>query len=154
VNQLQEDEDIQDPHKVKIQEKGKGQVVHIATQRKEYHQGDKVGKNGDTVMQLDEQYLMNIDLEKLEEALNHKYLQTIRIEKLRKVHKVFLDSIVRSTTRLGITIDPSIDSKHAPCENKRGGCKYSQQLIKEVGNFMLNLGHVHRLSEGYLHPPP
>jgi hypothetical protein len=45
-------------------------------------------------MQLDEQDLVDIDLEKLEEALNRKDLHAIPVEQLRKVHKVFIDSTV------------------------------------------------------------
>jgi hypothetical protein len=41
-------------------------------------------------MQLDEQDLADIDLEKLEEAFNRKDLHTIPVEQLRKVHKVSL----------------------------------------------------------------
>jgi hypothetical protein len=154
LKQLSEDEEIQDPHKMKNQEKGKGQAEHTSTQGKEDHQGDKMGGNGDTLMQLDEQDLVDIDLEKLEEALNRKDLQTIPVEQLCKVHKVFIDSTVGSTTRLGIATDPSTDSKRAPWENKRWGRKSTQQLIKEAGNLMLNFSQIHRLSEGYLHPPP
>jgi hypothetical protein len=43
---LSEEEEIQDPHKEKIQEKGKGQAMHPSTQGKEDHQGDKLGKMG------------------------------------------------------------------------------------------------------------
>jgi hypothetical protein len=84
LNQLSEEEEIQDPHKEKIQEKGKGQVAHPSTQSKEHHQGDKLGENGDTLMKLDEQDLADIDLEKLEEALNQKDLQTIPVEQTQK----------------------------------------------------------------------
>jgi hypothetical protein len=111
LNQPLEDEDIQDPHKVKNQEKGKIQAAHTSTQSKEANQEDKMGENGDTQMQLDEQDLADIYIEKLEEALNRKDLQTIPIEQLRKVHKVFLDSTAGSTSRLDIAIDPSTDSK-------------------------------------------
>jgi hypothetical protein len=97
---------------------------------------------------------VDIDLEKLEEAFNRKDLQTIHVEQLIKVHKVFLDSTAGSTAQLGIATDPSIDSKCTPWEGKRRGCKSTHQLIKEIGNFMLNSGQIQKLSEGYLHPPP
>jgi hypothetical protein len=45
---------------------------------------------------MDEQDLADIDLDKLEEALNKKDLKTIPDDQLRKVHKVFLDSTDRS----------------------------------------------------------
>ena len=49
-------------------------------------------------MQMDEQELVDIDLDKLEEALNKQDLETILVEKLRKVHKVFLASPVGATS--------------------------------------------------------
>jgi len=36
--------------------------------------------------------LADIDLEKMEEALNWKDLHAIPVEQLRKVHEVFIDS--------------------------------------------------------------
>jgi hypothetical protein len=50
LNQLSEEEEIQDPHKEKSQQKGKGQVTHSDTQSKEDCQGDKMRENGDTMM--------------------------------------------------------------------------------------------------------
>jgi hypothetical protein len=105
-------------------------------------------------MQLDERDLACIDLEKLEEALNQKDLQALPEEKLRKVHKFFLNSSAGSTARLGIATDSSSDSKRIPRENKRRGRKSAHQLIKEAGNIMLNSGQIHKLSEGYLYPTP
>jgi len=105
-------------------------------------------------MHLNDQDLEDIDLEKLEEALNHKDLQTIPVEQLHKFHKVFVDSTTRSTTRLGIATDLGTEAKCTPKENKRRGRKSTQQLIKEVGNLLLNSGQIQRLSEGYLQPPP
>jgi hypothetical protein len=104
-------------------------------------------------MQLDEQDLADIDLEKLEEAFNRKELQTIPVEQLRKVHKVFIDSTTGSTSRLGISLDPTTELKCTSRESKRRGRKSAHQLIKEVGNYMLNSGKIQRLTEGYLHPP-
>jgi hypothetical protein len=54
----------------------------------------------DTVMEMDKQYLADIDLDKLEEALNKKDLQTIPEYQLRKFHKVFLNSTTGATSRL------------------------------------------------------
>jgi len=45
-------------------------------------------------MQLNDQDIEDIYLEKLEEALNRKDLQTIPVEQLHKVHKVFIDATV------------------------------------------------------------
>lgn len=106
---MSEEEEVQDPHKEKIQDKGKGQASHQYAQDKEDHQGDKSEENGDTLMELNEQDLADIDLEKLEEALNRKDLHAIPIEQLRKVHKVFIDSTTGSAARLGIAIDPALD---------------------------------------------
>ena len=91
-------------------------------------------------MEKDEQDLAEIDLDRLEEALNKKDLQTLPEEQLRKVHKVFLDSSIGSTSRLGISIDPNQDLRKHPKENKRRGKKSSHQLIKEAGNYMINSG--------------
>jgi hypothetical protein len=90
----------------------------------------------------------------MEEALNQKDLQHISVDQLRKVHKVFTNSTAGSTARLGITADPGTEPKWATKENKRRGRKTAHQLIKEAGNLMINSGQIHRLSEGYLHPPP
>jgi hypothetical protein len=67
---------------------------------------------------MDEQYLIEIDLDGLEEALNNKDLQTLPEDQLRKVHKVFSDSSAGETSRLGIIIDPNQDPRKHPKENK------------------------------------
>jgi hypothetical protein len=72
LNQLPGEEEVQDPHKMNNQEKEKGQASHQSDKGKEDHPGDKPDENGDTLMQLDEQDLADIDLEKLEEALNRR----------------------------------------------------------------------------------
>ena len=105
-------------------------------------------------MSMEEMDLAEIDLEKLEEALNQKDLQHLPVEQLRKVHKVFTDSSTGSIARLGISSDPTIEPKKNTKENKRRGCKPAQQLIKEAGHLMIKSGQIQRLSEGYLHPPP
>jgi hypothetical protein len=69
-------------------------------------------------MQLDEQDLADIDLEKLEEAFNKKELQSIPVEQLRKVHKVFIDSTAGATLRLGMSFDPVPNPKRTPREGK------------------------------------
>jgi hypothetical protein len=72
---------------------------------------DKPEDGGDTLMQLDDQDLVDIDLNKLEEAFNKNELQTIPVEKLRNVHKVFIDSTAGATSRLGISLDPAPDPR-------------------------------------------
>jgi hypothetical protein len=74
-------------------------------------------------MILDDRELAEIDLEKLEEALNQKNLQTLPEEQLRKVHKVFLNSSAGSTARLGIAIDQNSGPKKILRESKRRGRK-------------------------------
>jgi hypothetical protein len=120
----------------------------------ETHTDERGEGDGDTPMMLDDRDLAGIDLEKLEEALNQKDLQTLPEEQLRKVHKVFLNSSAGSTARLGIATDSSSGSKRVLRENKRRGRKTAHQLIKEAGNLMINSGQIHKLSEGYLHSTP
>jgi len=103
---------------------------------------------------LDDRDLVGIDLEKLEEALNQKNLQSLPEEQLRKVHKILLNSSAGSTARLGIATDLSSGTKRILRENKRRGRKTAQQLIKEAGNLMINSGQIQKLSEGYLHTAP
>jgi len=62
-------------------------------------------------MQIDERELEDIDLDKLEEALNRKELQSIPMEQLMKVHKVFIDPRVGATSCLGIHLEPDPDPK-------------------------------------------
>jgi hypothetical protein len=108
---------------------------------------------GDIIMQIDEKELEDIDLDKLEDAFNRKELQSIPVEQLRKVHKVFIDSTTGATSRLGVHLEPDPDPKWNQKESKRRGRKSAQQLIKEVGNFMINSGKIQCLSEGFFHPP-
>jgi hypothetical protein len=105
-------------------------------------------------MILDDRELAEIDLEKLEEALNQKNLQTLSEEQLRKVHKVFLDSSAGSTARLGIAIDPNSGPKKILRESKRRGRKPAHQLIREARNLMINSGQIHKISERYLPTSP
>jgi hypothetical protein len=114
---------------------------------------DRGEGDGDTPMKLDERDLVGIDLEKIEEALNHENLQTLPEEQLRKVHKVFINSSAGSTARLGIATDSQSGSKKIPRENKRRGRKSAQQLIREAGNLMINSGQIQKISEVYLQTP-
>jgi hypothetical protein len=104
-------------------------------------------------MEMDEQDLVEIDLDRLEEALNKKDLQTLPEEQIRKVHKLFLDSLARDTSKLGISIDPNLDPRRHPKEKKRWGRKSTHQLIKEAGNYMINSGQIHKLLERSLSHP-
>jgi hypothetical protein len=116
--------------------------------------GKELEREEDTVMEMDEQDLAKINLDRLEEALNKKDLQTLPEDQLRKVHKVFLDSSVGATSRLGIRTDPNQDPRKHPKENKRRGRKLTHQLIKEARNYMINSGQIHKLLESsFSHPP-
>jgi hypothetical protein len=154
LNQLPEEEEILDPHKNLQQSQEKPLNPTPPPKSQEPNTEDRGEGDGDTPMQLDERDLAGIDLEKLEEALNQKDLQTLPEEQLRKVHKVFLNSSAGSTARLGIATDSNSGSKKIPRENKRRGRKTAQQLIKEAGNLMINSGQIHKISEVYLQPPP
>jgi hypothetical protein len=116
--------------------------------------GKERQREEDTVMEIDEKDLAKIDLDRLEEALNKKDLQTLLEDQLRKVHKVFLDSSMRATSMLGIITYPNLDPRRHPKENKRRGRKSAHRLIKEAGNYMINSGQIHELSESsFSHPP-
>jgi hypothetical protein len=164
LNHLPEVEEIENPH---LSADG-GNIKSKEKQQKQPRVEQKInpesqpplipGKSPvmdeDTTMELNEQELADIDLDKLEEALNKKDLQTIPDDQLRKFHKVFLDSTAGATSRLGIGVDPNPDPRKIPKENKRRGQKSAQQLIKEAGNYMINSGQIQRLSEGsFSHPP-
>jgi hypothetical protein len=115
--------------------------------------GKEPEREEDTVMEMDEQDLAEIDLDRLEEALNKKDIQTLPEDQLRKVHKLFLDSSVGAISRLGININPNQYPRKHPKENKRQGKKSSHQLIKEARNYMINSGQIHRLLESsFSHP--
>jgi hypothetical protein len=150
LNQLPEEEEIQDLHKNPQQSPENPSDPTPPPQSHETQIKDRGEGDGDTPMQLDERDLVGIDLEKLEEALNQKDLQTLPEEQLRKVHKVFLNSSAGSTARLGIATDSNSGSKKILRENKRRGRKTSQQLIREAGNLMINSGQIHKISEVYL----
>jgi hypothetical protein len=154
LSQVPKDEEIQEPYDGLQKGKDQNPTLSPSCPNKEINAEEKGDANGDTLMQMEAQVLVGIDLEKLEEALNQKDLQGLPKEQLRKVHKVFLDSTVGSTARLDIATESSSSSKKLPCENKRRGRKPIHQLIKEARNIMINSGQIKYLSEGYLHPHP
>jgi hypothetical protein len=153
LKHLPEEGEIQDPHNLQKQAQDSPTDPAPPPQSQEAHMDDRGEGDGDTPMQLDERDLAGIDLEKLEEALNQKDLQTLPEEQLRKVHKVFLNSSAGSTARLGIASDSNTGLKKIPRESKRRGRKTAQQLIREAGNLMINSGQIHKISEVYLHTP-
>jgi hypothetical protein len=50
-------------------------------------------------MELEEQDLAGVDLEHLKHAYRHQKIYTIPRDQLRKVHKVFLNSLAGSSSR-------------------------------------------------------
>jgi hypothetical protein len=80
--------------------------------------GKEPEREEDMVMEMDEQDLEEIDLGRLEQALNKKYLQTLPEDQLRKVQKLFMDLSAGATSRLGIRTDPNQDPRKHPKENK------------------------------------
>jgi hypothetical protein len=116
--------------------------------------GKEPKREEDMVMVMDEQDQEKIDLDMLEEALNNNDLQTLLEDQLKKFHKVFLDSSAGATSRLGIDTNPNQDPRKQPKENKRRGRKSAHQLIKGAGNYMINLGQIHKLSKSSFSYPP
>jgi len=154
LSQQPTEKDAQNSLQAPAQEKGKSHEEPYASHTKGTTHSSFSGREEDTNMLMDEMDLADIDLEKLEEELNQKYLQHLPVEQLRKVHKVFTNSSAGSTARLGIAPDPNHEPKKQTKESKRRGRKPAQQLIKEAGHLMINFGQIQRLSKGYLHPPP
>jgi hypothetical protein len=163
LNNLPEAEEVENPHKMTWKEDNNNREnqqpqEHLipgipADPQNRPDTGKEPKKEEDTVMEMDEHDLVEIDLDRLEEALNKKDLQTLPEDQLRKVHKVFLDSSTGATSWLGIRGDPNLDQRRHPKENKRRGRKSMQQLIKEADNYMINSGQIHKLSESsFSHP--
>jgi hypothetical protein len=112
-------------------------------------------EDGDEDMEMEEPDLAGVDLEHLEHAYRHQKLYTIPRDQLRKVHKVFLNSSAGSSARaskaLGIQgSQAKIPSKSQKDEKKRGR-KSTNKLIQEIGNYMVNSGQVHLISDSF--PP-
>jgi hypothetical protein len=164
TNNSFEAEEVEKPHKTAEKEPNK----HKEDQSAQKHQtlanqadpqthlvsGKEPEREEDTVMELDEQDLAEIDLDRLEEALNKKDLQTLPKDQLRKVHKVFLDSSTGAISRLGIITNANQDPRKYPKENKRRGKKLTHHLIKEAGNYMINSGQIPKLPKSsFSHPP-
>jgi hypothetical protein len=157
LEQLPEEEEVQNPHTQPQQPQKENMHPNPQNpphQNQESHMEDREEGEGDTPMILDDRELAGIDLEKLEEAIDQKNLQTLPEEQLRKVHKVFLNSSAGSTARLGIAQDQNSGSKKILRESRRRGRKTAHQLIKEAGNLLINSGQIQKLSEGYLHSSP
>jgi hypothetical protein len=112
-------------------------------------------EDGDEEMELEEQDLAGVDLDHLEHAYRHQKLYTIPRDQLRKVHKVFLNSSAGSSARaskaLGIQGSQSKNPNKAQKDEKKRGRKSTNKLIQEIGNFMVNSGQIHLISDSF--PP-
>lgn len=108
-------------------------------------------EDGDAEMELDEQDLASVDLEHLEHAYWHHKLYTIPPDQLRKVHKIFLNSLAGSTTRssagLGIQGNMQKEQQKSQKDEKKRGRKSTSKLIQEIGHFMVNSGQIHLISD-------
>jgi hypothetical protein len=164
LNRLPEAEEVENPHKTAGKDPSKHKEDHPSQEyQTPANQADpqthpvsrkEPEREEDKVMEMDEHDLAEIDLDRLEEALKKKDLQTLLEDQLRKFHKFFLDSSAGATSRLGISTDPNQDPRKHPKENKRRGRRSAHQLIKEAGNYMINSRQIHRLSESsFSHPP-
>jgi hypothetical protein len=118
--------------------------------------GDQLeAKDGDVEMDLDKQELAGVDLEHLEHTYRHQKLYTIPPNQLQKLHKVFLKSSARSTTRsstgLGIQGNQPKDQCKPQKDEKKRGRKSTNKLIQEIGHFMVNFGQIYLISDNF--PP-
>lgn len=112
-------------------------------------------EDGDEEMEMEEQDLAGVDLDHLEHAYRHQKLYTIPKDQLRKVHKVFLNSSAGSSARarkaLGIQGSQTKNRNKAQKDEKKWGRKSTNKLIQEIGNFMVNSGQIHLISDSF--PP-
>jgi hypothetical protein len=112
-------------------------------------------EDGDEDMELEEQDLAGVDLDHLEHAYRHQKLYTIPRDQLRKVHKVFLNSSAGSSARaskaLGIQGSQTKTPTKSQKDEKKRGRKSTNKLIQEIGNFMVNSGQIHLISDSF--PP-
>jgi hypothetical protein len=128
LNHLLEETEVENTLKTTRKEPNRHKEYHLA---QEYQMpknqvdpqnhpflGKAPEREEDTSVAMDEQDLEKIDLDRLEEALNKKDIQTLPDDQLKKVHKVFLDSSAGATSRLGISIDPNHDPRKHLRENK------------------------------------
>jgi hypothetical protein len=104
--------------------------------------------------------LAGVDLEHLDHVYRHQKLYTIPRDQLRKVHKVFLNSSASSTTRaskaLGIQRTQQKNPGKTQKDEKKRGRKSTNKLIQEIGNYMVNSGQIHLISDIFppLNTPP
>jgi len=81
-------------------------------------------------MGLDEKDLGGIDLEHLEHAYRHHKIYTIPLEQLRKVHKIFLNSLAGSTARSNAGLgNMKKEQRKSHKDEKKRGRKSTSKLI-------------------------
>jgi hypothetical protein len=114
---------------------------------------------GDPDTDLEDQDLASINMAHLEQAYRKKQLYTIPIDQLCKVHKVFLNSSMRGSTRastkLGIQKAASKNPRKPTKYEKKRGRKPKHQLIQNVDKFIFNSGQIHMILDNFppLQPP-
>jgi SMC interacting uncharacterized protein involved in chromosome segregation len=73
------------------------------------------------------------------------------------VHKVYLNSTtrenIRSNTELGISPEEQKEAQKHPKEASIRGRKYTQKLIQEIDNYMVNSGKIHKLTDNFFPNP-
>jgi len=115
-------------------------------------------EDADEEMEIEDPDLAGVDLEHLEHAYRHQKLYTIPRDQLRKVHKIFLNSSAGSTARaskaLGIQGSQTKSTSKSQKEEKKRGRKSTNKLIQEIGNFMVNSGQIHLISDTFPPLPP
>jgi hypothetical protein len=120
-----------------------------------------VGKYiGDPDIDLEDQDLARIDLVHMEEAYQKKELYTIPSDQLRKVHKVFLNSSMGGSDRANSSLGIQWRALKYLCKStkheKKRGRKPTQQLIQEIGHFLVNSVQIQLISYNFplLQNPP
>lgn len=115
---------------------------------------------GDPDTDVEDQELAGIDMAHLEQAYRKQQLYTIPPDQLRKLHKVFLNSLVgglaRANTNLGVQKGTTKDPCKPTKDEKKRGRKPKHQLIQDVGRFLINSGQIQLISDNFppLQPPP
>jgi hypothetical protein len=109
--------------------------------------------DGEAYMELEEQDLSGVDLERLEHAYRQQKLYTIPRDQLWKVHKVFLNSLVgysaRASKSLGIQGGQSKNPAKTQKDEKKRGRKSTNKLIQEIGNFMVKSRQINLILDSF-----
>lgn len=103
-------------------------------------------------MELEEKDLNGMDIANLEKAHHNNDLLSLYLKS-----KVYMSSMANATSHsgsaLGVQKDPMKDS----CKQSKGfkirGHKLTQQLIQDVGSFVVNSSQIHLITKTF-HPIP